>query len=60
MLRQAAQDALQRSERDYRNLFEGVTDSILIFDPRSELILEANPRACQIYDLPRDSSGAFH
>ncbi len=33
----------------YRLLFENANDAILIFEPDSEVILEANPKACALY-----------
>jgi PAS domain S-box-containing protein len=33
----------------YRELFEGVNDAILIFEPEGEMVLDANRRACQLY-----------
>src|SRR5262249_35470892 len=47
--RRQIEDALRRSEREYRSLFENVTDAILVFEPEDEIILEANSRACEIY-----------
>ena len=45
--RQAA--ALVESETQYRRLFESAHDAILIFDPATEQVLEANSHACQLY-----------
>jgi diguanylate cyclase (GGDEF)-like protein/PAS domain S-box-containing protein len=53
LLHRQAEEALKRSEVDYRNLFEGVTDAVLIFEPETEMILEANRKACETYDLSR-------
>jgi diguanylate cyclase (GGDEF)-like protein/PAS domain S-box-containing protein len=44
-----AQEALQQSERDYRQLFESAHDAILIFAAGDETILEANQHACELY-----------
>ena len=52
--RVSARTALQKSERDYRGLFEAAHDAILIFEPADERILDANERACQMYGLPRE------
>jgi len=46
-------DALERSERDYRTLFESANVAILIFDCQSATILDANQAACYIYGLSR-------
>ena len=52
--RQRAEQALRRSERDYRHLFESANDAILVLDPETGEILEANPKAFQTYGLPRE------
>lgn len=51
--RQQAEAALRRSEQDYRGLFENAHDAILILNPADETVLEANPRASELYGLPR-------
>jgi len=43
--------ALRQSEQDYRGLFENANDSIVIFDPDGERVLEANARACEMYGV---------
>jgi diguanylate cyclase (GGDEF)-like protein/PAS domain S-box-containing protein len=46
--------ALER-EREYRrNVFETANDAILIFDLEAGVILEANLRACEMYQLPSE------
>ena len=50
----AAQEALRQSERDYRGLFENAHDAIVILDPADERVLDANPRACELYGFPRE------
>ncbi len=52
--RKRGEEALQRSERHYRNLFESANDAVLIFDPEGEIILEANQKALEIYGYSRD------
>ncbi|MBC7834673.1 MAG: PAS domain S-box protein [Phycisphaerales bacterium] len=52
--RQRAEGALRKSEREYRSLFELASDAILIFDPFTEHILDANQRACEMYLMPRE------
>lgn len=47
-------EALRRSEREYRGLFEHAHDPILVFDPNTEEILDANGQACILYDVPRE------
>ncbi len=48
-----AQQELQRSEAQYRHLFEGSNDAIVVFEPESETILDANPKACDLYGYTR-------
>jgi PAS domain S-box-containing protein len=52
--RKRAEDALKRSESDYRHLFNNANDAILIFESEGEIILEANAAACDIYGYSRD------
>lgn len=52
--RKQMEAALRRSERDYRNLFENANDSILIFETETEIILEANRKACETYGFTRE------
>ena len=51
--RKAAEEALLASERQYRALFEGANDAILIVDAETREVVEANPRACALYGLER-------
>ena len=41
-------------ERKYRELFELANEAILIFETEHEVILEANPYACEMYGLAHD------
>jgi PAS domain S-box-containing protein len=43
---------LRQREHDYRILFEQAHDAIIIFEPESEIILEVNHRACEVYQIP--------
>ncbi len=52
--RRRAQDALRKSESEYRALFENANDSIMIFELEAEIILDANSKACEIYGFTRD------
>ena len=52
--RERAEQALRRSELKYRNLFESANDAIVIFEPGTETILEANSQACETYGFTRD------
>ena len=51
---QTAEEAVRKSELEYRNLFESANDAIIIFEPETEIILEANNQACQTYGFTRD------
>ena len=44
-----AADAVARSERQYRSLFENANDAVLIVDPSTRRILKANHRAGEAY-----------
>lgn len=48
------QAALIQSESSYREIFENVHDSIVVFSPVTERILEVNPSACSLYGFTRD------
>jgi len=45
--------AMRRSEEHYRGLFHAAKDAIIVLDPDEYLILDANPRACQLYGYGR-------
>ncbi|HET7453182.1 MAG TPA: EAL domain-containing protein, partial [Thermoanaerobaculia bacterium] len=56
--RKRAADALARSERQYRSLFENANDAVLIIDPDTRRILNANRRAGETYGYaPADLVG---
>jgi PAS domain S-box-containing protein len=44
----------RRAEQDYRRLFDEALDAVIIFDPEGEIVLEVNPRACEMYRLKRE------
>jgi diguanylate cyclase (GGDEF)-like protein/PAS domain S-box-containing protein len=48
-----AERMLRRVERGYRDLFESVGEALIVVDPRSGTVLEANPRASELYGVPR-------
>ncbi|MDP2301663.1 MAG: PAS domain S-box protein [Ignavibacteria bacterium] len=52
--RKQSEEALKRSEYQYRNLFETANDAIIIFEPETEIILEANPKACEVYGFSKN------
>jgi len=49
-----AEAALKKTEQEFRNLFEMANDSILIFSPDDETIVEANSKACLTYGFPKE------
>lgn len=51
--RKEIEKALQRSEQEYRGLFEGAHDAIVIFEPDTEIVLDVNQRACELYGYSR-------
>jgi len=50
--RKRAERQLKQSEQDYRGLFENAHDAIIVIEPESEIILEANQRAGKMYGFP--------
>ncbi len=47
-------DALLRlREEEYRRIFESAHDAVLIFEPQTEVVLNVNQRACEIYGFTR-------
>ena len=49
-----AEDSLRRVERGYRELFESVAEAIIVIDPRNGVVLDANPRAAELFAVPRE------
>ncbi|MEX2115747.1 MAG: PAS domain S-box protein [Bacteroidota bacterium] len=52
--RKSIEEALKKSEIEYRNLFDRANDAIFIFEPEGETILEANDKACRLYGFTKD------
>jgi len=52
--RKNAERALRASEANYRNIFENANDAIVIFEPQTQKILEANSKALQLYGFTRE------
>ena len=52
--------ALQESEKRFRGLFEGAPDAIILTDPESGQILDANPAASQLLLRPREEIIGLH
>ncbi len=51
--RMQAEEAVRASEQRYRSLFENEHTAMLVFDPATEAILEANPAAVAFYGWSR-------
>ena len=47
--RTAIEKELEKSKEDYQGLFENAHDPIIIFDPQTEIVMDVNNRACEIY-----------
>jgi len=47
--RKRAEEALQKSEANYRTIFDSANDAIFVHDIESAKILSANKKACQMY-----------
>ena len=52
--RKAAEQRVRVSERFYRRLFETSTDGILMIDPATHTITDANPAAVNLFDGTRE------
>lgn len=51
--------ALRASEASYRAIFEATEDSIFVHDLNSGVILDVNPRACEVYGYTREEMRTF-
>jgi diguanylate cyclase (GGDEF)-like protein/PAS domain S-box-containing protein len=49
-----AEGMLRKVERGYRDLFESVSEALIVVDSRTGIIQDANPRASDLFDVPRD------
>ncbi|HET9212700.1 MAG TPA: ATP-binding protein [Thermoanaerobaculia bacterium] len=47
-------EELRKASLDYRRIFENAHDAILILSPDDEIVLNVNPRACEIYGFGRE------
>ena len=52
--RKPAEEMLRKVERGYRDLFESVAEALIVVDPRNGVILDANPRAAELFAVPRE------
>jgi two-component system, NarL family, sensor histidine kinase UhpB len=51
--RKRSEEALKESERQFRAVFEGAGDALLIFDDGARFV-DVNPAACELYGRPRE------
>jgi PAS domain S-box-containing protein len=47
-------EELRKASLDYRRIFENAHDAILILSAEREVVLNVNPRACEIYGFSRE------
>ncbi|MFZ2446052.1 MAG: PAS domain S-box protein [Syntrophobacteraceae bacterium] len=52
--RKQAQEAVRQSEEKYRQLFETVSDAILLVDAETRLLIDVNESALNLYGYTRD------
>jgi len=52
--RKKAEEALRQSEEKYRQLFETVSDAILVLDGETRRFIEVNEKACRLYGYSRE------
>lgn len=48
-------EEMLRESHEYRNLFNVANDSIVVFDPTDQIVLNVNDKACESYQIPRAS-----
>lgn len=51
--KERTQEALRKSEQ-YQNLFRLANDAILVIEPETEIVLDANDKACEVYGYNRE------
>jgi PAS domain S-box-containing protein len=52
--RKRAEDELRQSEEKYRQLFETVSDAIIVFDGKTRRFIDVNEKACHLYGYSRE------
>jgi two-component system nitrate/nitrite sensor histidine kinase NarX len=53
-------DSRLTSEEEYRNIFEAASDGLIIYDIGMDLVVEANPAACEMHGYPRQEFIGLH
>lgn len=53
--RRSAEEALKKSGREYRRLFEMANDAIIVYEPESREVLDVNDNACKLYELSKEA-----
>jgi PAS domain S-box-containing protein len=51
--RKIVESALIKSEKAYHQLFETAHDAIIVFEPKTEKVLDVNRRACELYGFTK-------
>jgi len=46
-------DRQSTSEEEYRNIFEAASDGLILYDIEKEVVVEANPAACEMHGYTR-------
>ena len=49
-----AEGMLRKVERGYRDLFESVSEALIVLDQRTGIVQDANPSASELFGIPRD------
>ena len=52
--RKRTEETLQESEENYRNLFQTITDAIILFDAQTRQFIDANAAAVSLYGYSRE------
>ena len=51
---EARGQVLREMEEQYRNIFDGTSDGLIIYDLETGRVLEVNPAACAMHDYTRE------
>jgi two-component system, cell cycle sensor histidine kinase and response regulator CckA len=54
--RKRAEEALQRSEANYRTIFDSMNDAIFVHDAETGVILDVNQKMCEMYGYTREEA----